>query len=48
MELLSVSKSHAYKIIRDLNAELSSKDFYTVRGKVSKRFFDEKFYGVLG
>ena len=44
-ESLGVSKSFAYKIVQRLNAELRSKGFYTVSGKVSRRFFEEKSYG---
>lgn len=45
-ELLGVSQSHAYKVIRALNKELVEKGFYVVRGKVSQQFFNEKFYGI--
>ena len=45
-ECLGVSKSCAYKIVHKLNEELQSKGFYTVSGKVSRRFFEEKFYGA--
>ena len=34
--LLGVSQSHAYKVIRELNKELTDKGFYVVRGKVSQ------------
>ncbi len=47
-ELLGISKSKAYAIIRGLNAELSAKGFITVAGRVSRKFFEEKFYGVAG
>ena len=47
-ELLGISKSKAYAIIRELNEELSEKGFITVAGKVSRKFFEEKFYGVAG
>ncbi|MFI3226281.1 MAG: hypothetical protein R3Y09_02615 [Clostridia bacterium] len=42
---LGVSKSQAYKILQKLNAELREKDFFTIAGKVSRQFFEEKFYG---
>ena len=45
MQTLEVSKSFAYKMIRDLNAELRQKGYITVSGKVSTKFFNEKFYG---
>lgn len=47
-ELIGISKSKAYTIVRELNEELSAKGFITVAGKVSRKFFEEKFYGVAG
>lgn len=47
-ELLGISKSKAYIIIRELNEELFAKGFITVAGRVSRKFFEEKFYGVAG
>ena len=47
-ELLGISKSKAYAIIRKLNEELSEKGFIIVAGKVSRKFFEEKFYGAAG
>lgn len=34
-----------YKIIRELNKELKAKGFIAIAGKVSKKYFDEKYYG---
>lgn len=45
-ECLGVSKSSAYKIMHTLNKELKVKGFYTLAGKLSRRYFEEKFYGV--
>ena len=45
IELLGVSQSKAYEIIRNLNSELDRQGFLILRGKVSKAFFDEKWYG---
>jgi len=43
---LGVSKSYAYKIVRQLNAELKEMGYMTVSGKVSKKYFLEKLcYG---
>ncbi len=47
-ELIGISKSKAYTIVRELNEELSAKGFITVAGRVSRKFFEEKFYGVAG
>lgn len=45
INLLGVSQSKAYEIIRNLNSELKNQGFLILRGKVSKAFFDEKWYG---
>jgi len=47
-DMMGVSKSRAYRIIRDLNKELSEKGYITVAGRVSRKFFEEKFYGMAG
>lgn len=47
-ETLGVFMSHAYKIVRALNKDLESKGFITVAGRVSRRYFEEKFYGAEG
>ena len=36
--LLLISKSQAYKVIRDLNSELEKLGKITVRGRVSKNY----------
>ena len=41
-EELSVSKSKAYKIVRQLNKEMKAKGFFTVAARVSKTYFDER------
>lgn len=46
VEILSISKPYAYKIIRQMNNELDAKGFITIPVKVSKKFFEERFYGV--
>ncbi len=46
MTMLMISKSHAYKIIRELNQELKAKGYMTITGRVSCQYFDEKFYGL--
>ena len=47
-ETLGVSMSYAYKVVRILNKELEAKGFITVAGRVSRRYFEEKFYGSEG
>ena len=41
-EELSVSKSKAYKIVRQLNKELKEKGLITVAARVSKAYFYER------
>jgi len=43
-ELLQVSEPHAYKIIRKLNKELEKQGKFVVAGRVSRKYFEEKFY----
>ena len=45
---LGVSKSYAYKIVQKVNAELSSKGFLTISGRVNKQYFMERTcYGAV-
>ena len=39
---LGISKSHAYKIMQKLNAELKGKGFMTISGRVNRKYFMEK------
>ena len=41
-EELSVSKSYAYKVIRDLNAEMKKLCYLTVNGRVNTNYFYKK------
>ena len=43
---LSVSELKAYSIVRDLNKELSDKGYMILPGRVSRRYFEKRFYGV--
>ena len=47
MECLGVSKAHAYKIIKKLNEQLKNDGYMTVTGRVSRKYFAEKFYRVI-
>lgn len=42
--IMGISKSKAYKIIRELNDELAKQGKIVISGKVSRRYFDEKVY----
>lgn len=43
---LGISKPYAYKLVREMNEELKQKGFYIIPGRVSRRYFEEKFYGM--
>ena len=43
---LGISKPYAYKLIREMNEELKKKGFIIIPGRVSRRYFEEKFYGM--
>ena len=42
-EILDVSENKAYNIIAALNEQLQKQGFMTVRGRVNKSYFYEKF-----
>lgn len=41
-----VSLSKAYGIIRQMNSELKAGGFLTLAGKVPRKYFDRKVYGM--
>jgi hypothetical protein len=43
-ETLDVSITHAYKVIRDLNAELKAKGYIVTAGRLSRKYFEERMY----
>ena len=43
---LGVSKSYAYKLVQKLNEELEQKNYITISGRVSTRYFQERIYGL--
>lgn len=42
--IMEVSIPYAYKIIRNLNNELQQQGYLTVHGKVSRKFFESRYY----
>ena len=44
-EMLGLSVSTTYKIMREMNKELKKKGYFIVAGKVPKAYFHEKYYG---
>ncbi len=45
-EILRISKSQSYTIIRKLNGELKEKGYITIAGKVPKKYLEERCYGL--
>lgn len=43
MELFGCSRSKAYQIIAELNRELEQKGFLFIRGRISRRYFEERY-----
>lgn len=48
MERLSVSKSTAYSIMREINDDLEKRGLRIIPGRVSERHFEELYFGVEG
>lgn len=45
-QLLGVSQSKAYQIIKQLNDDLKKDGYLTIAGKVSRAYFCKKWYGA--
>ena len=45
-EVLEVSEAKAYRVVRSLNSELKKEGFLVLPGKVSRQYFNERFYGI--
>ena len=45
-KILGMSKPYCYKVIAKLNKQLEQDGYMTISGKISKAYFEEKFYGL--
>lgn len=45
-EELEISISYAYRIVKMLNEELSSKGYITITGRVNRQYFYERLYYI--
>ena len=45
-KMLGVSRAKGYKIVRELNEELTKKGYIVIAGKIPKKFLEEKYYIV--
>ena len=43
-KLMGVSRAYAYKLIKQLNAELEAKGFIVISGKTNRQYFNERLY----
>ena len=41
---LEISVGHAYKVMRELNAELKAKGMIVTAGRLSRKYFEERMY----
>ena len=46
MQILGISRSAAYKLMRQINNEPEKKGYIVIRGKVSRKYFEERIYGM--
>lgn len=46
IQILGISRSAAYKLMRQINSELEKKGYIVIRGKVSRKYFEERIYGM--
>ena len=46
MQILGISRSVAYKLMRQINSELEKKGYIVIRGKASRKYFEERIYGM--
>ena len=43
---LGISKLFAYKLVQQMNEKLEEKGFIIIAGRVSRKYYEEKFYGM--
>ena len=46
MDELGVSRAFAYRLMQKMNRELEEKGFTVINGTVSRKYFEEQFYGM--
>ena len=44
-EVMGVSNGHAYKLIREMNAELKKQGYLTIAGKLPRAYLEKCLYG---
>ena len=46
LEVGDVMQILGYKLMRQINSELEKKGYIVIRGKVSRKYFEERIYGM--
>ena len=46
-DLLGISRAKAYKVVKVLNEELKAAGYITIAGRIPKKYFCEKYYGMV-
>ena len=46
MVILGCGRTKAQDVIRQMNDELNEKGYLTVAGRVSRQYYEERFYGL--
>lgn len=44
-EIMGISRSKAYQLVRQMNQELKEQGYLTIAGKCPIQYFKQKFYG---
>ena len=44
-EVFDISVSFAYRVVERMNADLASKNYYVILGRVPTRYVEDKIYG---
>lgn len=44
-QMLGIGMTKAYAIIKEYDAELEAKGYFTMRGKCPRKYFEQKIYG---
>lgn len=44
-QVLGIGMTKAYAIIKAYNKELDDKGYFTIRGRCSRKYFEQKIYG---
>ena len=45
-EVFDISFSFAYRVVERMNADLASKNYYVILGRVPTRYVEDKIYGL--